>query len=206
MRKAPNLDVIDTIGGRSISTGFQFQQMLRSSRRQKLSKKLARNLYGQVVEQARQPEFYARGGVPDTPEGRFELIAVHAFLVMHRLKGAGDEAAAVSQALFDTMFDDMDRNLREMGVGDLGVGKRVKAMAKSYYGRIHAYETGLAGDGDGTLIDALTRNLYGTSAPSGPQLDAMAAYMRREADALARSAVEQLLSGRMSFGPPPRLA
>src|SRR5262245_1412590 len=137
-------------------------------------------LYAAAVAQARQPAFYAQQGVPDTVDGRFELVALHVFLVLQRLK-AEPQAAPFAQGLFDTMFGDMDRNLREMGVGDLSVGKKVKAMAQGLYGRIAAYETGLT-EGDAALQGALRRNLYGTlpdaAAPTEAQLAAMAAYLR----------------------------
>src|SRR5579885_2019728 len=102
-------------------------------------KPAAAALYRAVVAQARAPAFYVAYGVPDTLDGRFDLIALHMFLVLHRLKSDTD-ASTVSQALFDIMFDDMDRSLREMGVGDLGVGRRVRAMAEALYGRMAAYE------------------------------------------------------------------
>lgn len=149
-------------------------------------------LYGAIVAASRAPMFYEGWGVPDTLDGRFELIALHAFLAMRRLKQAGD-SAAFSQALFDTMFADLDRNLREMGVSDLGVGRQVKTMAKAFYGRILAYERGLAGTD--SLDDALRRNLYGTVAPNAAQLVAAAAYLRRQAQALDAVPVARLLSG-----------
>src|SRR5262245_48094906 len=96
-------------------------------------------LYAAAIAQARQPVFYAGLRVPDTVDGRFELVALHVFLILQRLKSE-PEATPFAQALFDTMFADMDRNLREMGVGDLSVGKKVKAMAQGLYGRIAAYE------------------------------------------------------------------
>ncbi|MEX2297639.1 MAG: ubiquinol-cytochrome C chaperone family protein, partial [Dongiaceae bacterium] len=106
--------------------------------------KPARALYEAAVEQARSPAFYTALGVPDTVDGRFELIALHGFLVMHRLKTEPGEGPPLAQALFDFMFADMDAALREMGAGDLGVGRRVKTMAKSFLGRVAAYEAGLA--------------------------------------------------------------
>jgi cytochrome b pre-mRNA-processing protein 3 len=127
-------------------------------------------LYARIVARAREPAFYRDHGVPDTVEGRFEMIALHAFLVLHRLKESkaadGPDEGALGQALFDLMFADMDRSLREMGVGDLGVGRRVKAMAQAFYGRIAAYEGGLAG-GDGALAVALERNVFAGAPPPG---------------------------------------
>ncbi len=172
--------------------------------------KPAAALYAQVVGQARQPAFYARLGVPDTLDGRFELLALHGFLVLHRLKGERAAAAGLAQALFDTMFADMDRCLREMGAGDLGVGPRVKRMAQGFYGRIAAYDAALGTIGrrgsEDPLAAALRRNLYGTAAPTALHLAAMAGYVRREADSLARQPAPALAAGQLSFGPPPELA
>lgn len=149
-------------------------------------------LYGAIVAAARNPAFYAEWGVPDTLDGRFELIALHAFLAIRRLKQSGDNTA-FAQALFDTMFADLDRNLREMGVGDLSVGRQVKTMAKAFYGRVVAYGRGLAGSDN--LDNALRRNLYGTVVPEATQIAAAATYVRRQAQALDAAPVDLLLAG-----------
>ena len=104
---------------------------------------VARRLYEAVVAQARQPVFFAEWEVPDTVDGRFEMVALHAHLLLRRLRDGGP-AADLAQALFDVMFADMDASLREMGAGDLGVGRRVKQMATAFYGRMAAYDAGLA--------------------------------------------------------------
>ena len=95
----------------------------------------ADKLYRSVVSQARRPEFYLLVGVPDSLDGRFELNALHVFLVLDRLKQDYPRGAGLGQALHDVFFADMDHSLREMGAGDLGVGKRVKKMAQGFYGR-----------------------------------------------------------------------
>src|SRR5450432_4115159 len=123
----------------------------------------AARLYDAIVSQARQPDFYAAGGVPDSIDGRFEMIVLHAYLVLRRLRGAGEVAEPLAQALVDRLFADMDASLREMGAGDLGVGKRVKRMATAFYGRVAAYE---AGDKRGDMAEALARNLFGTVRPT----------------------------------------
>ncbi|HXZ02015.1 MAG TPA: ubiquinol-cytochrome C chaperone family protein [Stellaceae bacterium] len=153
--------------------------------------------YGRIVERARQPVFYTDWGVPDTLDGRFELLALHAFLVLNRLKRDRGATAGFAQALFDAMFADLDRALREMGVGDLSVGRRVKEMATGFYGRIAAYEQGLA---DAPALEAaLRRNLYGTTAPSAAQLGEAAAYVRRQAAALEAQPAAALLTGEIGF-------
>ena len=165
----------------------------------------ARALYESVVAQARRPEFYSALGVPDTVDGRFDLVAMHTFLVLHRLKRDHPESADLGQSLFDTMFLDMDRSLRELGAGDLGVGRRVKQMAKGLFGRIAAYEAGLRG-ADDELEAALRRNLYGTVDPEAASVRAVAAYMRRQVDVLARHSSAELSAGELSFEDPPGAA
>ncbi|MBM3571918.1 MAG: hypothetical protein FJX52_06075 [Alphaproteobacteria bacterium] len=159
-------------------------------------------LYRAIVAQARQPIFYTTLGVPDTVDGRFELIALHAFLVLQRLKGQGEEARQAGQALFDLMFADMDQNLREMGAGDLGVGPRVKTMARAFYGRIAAYEEGLSDD-DTKLAEALRRNLFGTCATiEEKSVTAIGSYLRRQVAGLANQELAGILSGQCRFGMP----
>lgn len=166
----------------------------------------AHSLYFAVVTQARRDEFYTQAGVPDTVDGRFDMVALHAYLILRRLGREGKRAGALSQAVFDIMFADMDQNLREIGVGDLSVGKKVKAMAQAFYGRIAAYNVGLDGD-DRQLGDALRRNLYRKTAPDEDQVAAMAAYLRRQATALDGQPFDALMAGKVSFaglGSPPQ--
>jgi len=162
----------------------------------------ARALYATIVAQARRPEFYAGCAVPDSLDGRFDLVLLHVFLVLRRLKAGPAEARELGQRLFDTLFVDMDGSLREMGVGDLVIGKRVKAMVQAFYGRVEAYERALDGD-EATLRAALGRNLYGTATPPEAPLASLAGYVRREAADLARQETAQLLAGDLRFGAPP---
>jgi cytochrome b pre-mRNA-processing protein 3 len=148
----------------------------------------ARLLYAQLVDQARAPAFYAAYGVPDSLDGRYEMLALHAFVALRRLKHDEGRTGALAQAVFDAMFADMDRSLREIGVSDLSVGKRVKEMARGLYGRIAAYEGGLADGvtpaGD-ALVGALARNVYGTVAPPpAAVLEALARYVRQALERL----------------------
>lgn len=134
----------------------------------------AMQLYQSLVARARQPIFYAALGVPDTLDGRFEMITLHVFGALQRL----DDAHA-SQALFDAMFRDMEANLREMGVGDLSVPKKMKFMMRAFNGRCHSYAVALR-DGDRpVLIDALRRNVYGTvDHPDPACIDRLAEYFQ----------------------------
>jgi cytochrome b pre-mRNA-processing protein 3 len=167
--------------------------------------RIAHDLYSGIIVQSRRPDFYVSREVPDTLDGRFDLIVLHAFLVMRRLKRIdgpqGEEARAISQALFDLMFDDMDQNLRELGVGDMSVGKRIKQMARAFYGRVAAYEDALAEAEPAALTAALARNLYGTlDEPSSmASLEAMAAYLRRQDRGLEEQSDGAVLEGRIAF-------
>jgi cytochrome b pre-mRNA-processing protein 3 len=161
--------------------------------------------YRRVVEQARHPLFFTDYGVPDTLDGRFEVICLHAFLYLHRLKAERPQASRLCQSFFDRMFADFDRSLREIGTGDLSVGKHVKRMARAFYGRVLAYEQGLAGD-DAALCAALARNIFGTLPRPVSTLGAMAAYIRSAAERLDSQPAAELLAGRVSFEAPPGLA
>lgn len=166
----------------------------------------AMRLYGSIVEQARKPVFFTDFGVPDTFDGRFELVALHGFLVLNRLKTEGAKAAELAQALFDLMFADFDRSLREMGVGDLGVGRHIKTMAQGLYGRIGAYEAGLRTEDAAPLAEALRRNLYGTVSPAESDVEGMAAYLRRCAAIVAAQPVGGLVAGKVAFAAAPGVA
>jgi len=162
---------------------------------------VAMELYSSVIAQARQPYFYTDLAVPDTPDGRYDMIMIHAFLLLHRLKRDLPNTKEISQALFDIMFEDMDKSLREMGAGDVGIGRRIKEMAKAFYGRIAAYDEGLNRDDD-SLDIALQRNVYRQSSVKNEQVSALGSYIRREAVNLSDQPTEALLCGRLSFADP----
>ncbi len=158
-------------------------------------------LYGKAVAQARQPAFYAEAGVPDTLDGRFDMITIHLVLAMRRLKAK--DQAALSQALFDTFFKNMDGALREMGVGDLTVPKRIRAMAEAFYGRVTAYETAFDDKAEaGALALAVARNVFReeTDVPS-PGAQAIADYMMRLDSHFGALDTEVLMGGDWPFIP-----
>ena len=159
----------------------------------------ARALYEAAVAQARRPEFYLHCGLPDSLDGRFEMICLHSYVVLRRLGTLGPEGEALGQAFVDHLARDLDRSLREMGAGDLGVGKRVRRMAEALRGRIAAYDEALAGS-EGDLEAALRRNAYGTTEPDAAEVARLAAYLRREAGAAPTPGI---LAGSAAFGPPP---
>jgi cytochrome b pre-mRNA-processing protein 3 len=164
---------------------------------------MADSLYRAIVRQARQPAFYVACGVDDTPDGRWDLIAAHAVLVLRRLRSEPARTRHLAQALFDLMFADMDQNLREMGVGDLAVGKRIKAMAKAFYGRLAAYDQALTEADAEALRAALRRNLYRKMDPKEYQVAMIESYLRREAERLDAEPLAALLAGHLTFGTPP---
>ena len=152
-------------------------------------------LYERIVAAARQEVFYALWAVPDTVDGRFDMIALHLFLVLERLKGEGPAVEEFRQVLTDTFFQDMDRSLREMGVGDISVGKKVRKMAEAFYGRVQAYAEALS-SGAG-LEDALRRNIF----PDAPEQDvsALAAWVQAARTVLAAQETGRLMEGDVRF-------
>lgn len=151
----------------------------------------ARDFYARALGQVQKPFFYEKVGVPDTFDGRFDLLLLHIFVILHRLMGESDHKD-LSQALFDVMFRDMDQTLREMGIGDMGVPKHMRKMMKAFNGRMHAYEMAIdpkrlegikiEGIEQGSLADVLRRNLYGTLAedklPDSVQMGLIERYVR----------------------------
>ena len=170
-----------------------------SAKDRSLRKRRAAALYAVAVAQARQPALYTALAAPDTLEGRFELITLHVHLVCRRLGKAGGEGAALAQDVFDAMFRDMDRNLRELGVGDPAIARRMKALIEAYYGRINAYEGALAAGGD-ALAAAIARNVYNTDVVS-PAASALAAYARRAAQIVNLTDARTLMNGGVEFPP-----
>lgn len=165
---------------------------------------IAVRLYKCIHTQARQPDFYSRLCVPDSLDGRFEMLALHMVLVLERLKAEGKGRSPLAQALFDVMFVDMDEAVRRIGVGDMGIGKHIKRMVKALYGRAEAYREALAAPDPEALPETLRRNVYGTQDPEAVDsaaVAALAAYLRRESEALSRRPLAELEGGTLSFGP-----
>lgn len=162
-------------------------------------------LYRSLVTQARSPQFYLNVGVPDTLDGRFDMIVLHMFLVIDRLSPEGASAKDLRQRLFDVMFDDMDQALREIGVGDLSVGKKVKKMAQAFYGRLGAYDEGLRADDEAVFEDALKRNIFPDIEVAPAQIKMLATYARSTRDILGGLSLERLSRGEAVFSPAPEV-
>lgn len=170
-------------------------------------KRKAEVFYGKVVAAARQPGFYGPGRAPDTPEGRFELIALHLFLIAERVKTTAPDGQDVARALIEAFVVDMDDCMREMGVGDLTVPKRVKRAAAGFYERSGAYRDGLAaGLSKPAEPDALASIAARTilqQAEGDGFARVLADYIRASQTRLDRLSSDELAAGRWDFAPAP---
>jgi cytochrome b pre-mRNA-processing protein 3 len=178
--------------------------MLRLFRERRERRKLATKLHDALVQQSREPDFYARFGLPDTMLGRYEMVCLHAYLVLTRLQREGDSGRRQAQTLHDMIFDDFDIALREAGLGDMGIGHRIKKLARNLHGRISTYEKGLV-EGDAEMDVVLRRNMYASAEPSAPEVSAMIAYIRaarREMDSVTASA---LFAAELNFPDPAQI-
>ena len=163
----------------------------------------ADSLYTAAADQARQPAFYAQMGVPDTLEGRFEMTALHVWLILRRLRSNDPKSREVAQKLFDVMFASFDDALRELGVGDLVVGKKVRKLAENFYGRAQAYDRALNDDGEkesadkSVLATALARNVYESDDPS--LAAPLAEYVRAAAKLIDDQAAAEMTGGNVRY-------
>jgi cytochrome b pre-mRNA-processing protein 3 len=158
----------------------------------------AHQLYIRIVEQARQPMFYTDYAVPDTLDGRFDMIALHMFLISARLKKEdSQESLELLRAISEIFFADMDRSLREMGSTDTGVGKRIKKMSQAFYGRLLAYQT--AGSDNAKMQEALLRNLYRGDIGKLANAHAMNGYVKTQRNTLSGQTLDQLMMGELTF-------
>ena len=155
-------------------------------------------VYGIVVNQSRQPVFYTELTIPDNIDGRFDVLSLHMFFIFSRLKNEEKIAADFSQSLFDTMFVDMDQSLREMGVGDLSVGKRVKDMGKALLGRIEAYDKAFSAEYS-DIEDTIVRNIYRGDPPDLSQIRRLIKYSRGTIENLTLIPKEEILEANFSF-------
>ena len=161
-------------------------------------------LYGAIVAQARLPVFYLDYGVPDTVLGRFDMVVLHGVLLVRRLNAAA-ATQPLAQGVFDAFCRDMDDNLREMGVSDLGVPREMRKLAEAFYGRARAYEAALAGPDDAALAMALARNVYADAADP-VAAGALASYVRAAAKMLAGESDTALACGAARFPAPDEFA
>lgn len=154
-------------------------------------------VYRSIVAQSRQPRFYAEWGVPDTVTGRFDMISLHMALLFRRLRGRAGEKHEFSQAVFDLFFQDMDRSLREMGVTDIGVPKKIQKMGNIFFGLLAALDAAFAEGSPEAVESVLVRNVYGGQAHDGAK--ALAAYMMAQDTALAAESEADIVSGNLNM-------
>lgn len=157
-------------------------------------------LYAAVAGRSREPAFYREGRAPDTVEGRFDLLVIHAFLTLRRLKALPAPGPDLAQDLVDAIFKHLDHALRELGVGDVVVPKRMKTMASAFFGRAKAYEDAL--NGAEPLEDAILRNVYAGAADLQSEAAQMARYVRDSADAFDRVGFDDIAAARLPFPAP----
>lgn len=158
-------------------------------------------LYGAIVAQSRRAAFYAEYGVPDTVDGRFDLIVLHQALLFRRL---AREAALrdLSQDVFDMFCRDMDGNLREMGIGDLAVPKAMLRFGEAFYGRSAAYDEAALNAGGDALADVLARNVFGQAGPPSAGARRLAAYVTAAIASLDAADLSIFVAGGLPFPDP----
>lgn len=158
-------------------------------------------LYGTIVAQARLPCFYQDYAVADTVNGRFDLLVMHLVLLIERLN-RDPALKELGQGLFDRFCQDMDDNLREIGIADLKVPKEMRRMGEAFYGRAQAYQAALAAEGNEALVAAVIRNIYGGTPPAPAVSARLAAYMRATMAGLDRQATSALTAGTVDLPDP----
>ncbi|MEX0298231.1 MAG: ubiquinol-cytochrome C chaperone family protein [Kordiimonas sp.] len=178
--------------------------MFKFFRARRAEKQIAYSLYTKLVEQARHPAFYSEYDVEDSIEGRFDMILLHLFLVDDRLEQAGEQYTGLRRNMHEAMVTDLDRSFREIGVGDMSVGKEMKKVGNAWLGRHTAYAAAFtaveAGD---ALTEALAKNVYG--GDENVPADKLALYMLKARKLLALADTETLVEGKIVF-PVPSLA
>jgi cytochrome b pre-mRNA-processing protein 3 len=169
--------------------------MLTALKRSNAERELAGRLHTAIIGRARAPEFFARFGVPDTLDGRFDLVVLHSWLALGRLRETGPHE--VSQRLTNMLFAGFDEGLRELGISDMGMGRRIKKIADAFYGRFKAYD---AAADEAAMAEALRRNLYRGDVARAQAAAVLARYVLGAKAALAQCHPSL---GELDFGPLP---
>jgi len=168
-------------------------------KRKKANQALVERQYAEITRAARSPVFYEAMGVPDTVLGRFEMISIHLIVYLRRTGSAGAATKGLAQDLVDAFFEDIDHSIRELGIGDTSVPKRMKKLARMFYGRVKSYGEALdAGDRSG-LVEALKRNLYPESTGTDPSMLLLSDWMMITARTLENVPEEKLAAGQVEF-------
>lgn len=173
--------------------------MMRFRRSGEERRRTVETLHGQINEASRRPALYTALGVPDTVEGRFECLSLHVILALRRLNRLPEPGPDLAQDLVNSVFLQLDASLRELGVGDMGVGKRMKKLGAAFYGRASGYDAALDAGDRTALAAALARNVLGRDeADAGPLAD----YVRAAADALAAAGLDVFVAAALPFPDP----
>jgi cytochrome b pre-mRNA-processing protein 3 len=170
-------------------------------RRDRRGEAIASSLYGAIVAQARRPALYAGLGIPDSVAGRFEMVLLHTILVTRRLASATEAGRKAGQGVFDLFCQDMDHSLREMGVGDLSVPKKMRKVGEAYFGRAAAYEPGLAAGDAAALALPIGRTVFAEEARPAAA-GALAAYALAAAERLKAQDEEAITAAGPDFPDP----
>ena len=155
-------------------------------------------LYAGLVDQARRPALYRDLGVADRIDSRFELYVLHLALLLVRLKGEGEAASETGQAVFDAFVGALDDSLRELGVGDLSVAKKMRKLGEAVYGRVVGYQNALSGGDADALSGLVARAVYGEEEAGG-QARSLAAYALSTSEALRGQRLDDILRGRVGW-------
>ena len=158
-----------------------------------------RALYASCVEQARSPALYTAFGAPDTPTGRFEVYTLHIVALLDRLGGHGPQAAETAQALFDTYVKALDHALRELGVGDLSVGKKMRKLGEAFFGRAKSYQAAYKALPDRTELEALIARTVYVGGGEASKASELAAYAAAQREYLEGQPLDEILAGRISW-------
>lgn len=176
-----------------------FQRLF--GRHRQANRAITEALYTRIVAAARQEPFYSAWNVPDTPLGRFEMLSLHMFLFLHRLRGEAGAPAEIAQLLIDEFFLDVDHSLRELGISDVGVPKRMKKLAKMFYGRTESYKDALERDDHAAFAAALLRNVR-PDVKEWPEAAALAEYVFAANRTLAAQPSEDICAGKLTYPVP----
>ncbi|HWK64933.1 MAG TPA: ubiquinol-cytochrome C chaperone family protein [Rhizobiaceae bacterium] len=170
-------------------------------RRSSANRIIVDHLYAKIVAAARQPDLYSEWHVPDTPLGRFEMVGLHLFLILHRVRGEQGAIRDVAQDLTDEFFRDVEHSIRELGISDPGVPKRMKRLARMFYGRVVSYGDAIDAGDRQSLADAIARNVQ-PDVDDWPEADRLAGYVMAAAEGLAALTTDAILEGSAEFPAP----
>ena len=168
-------------------------------KRKKANHALVERQYAEITRAARSPVFYEAMGVPDTVMGRFEMIAIHLILYLRRTGPAGAATKGLAQDIVDAFFEDVDHSIRELGIGDTSVPKRMKKLARMFYGRVKSYGDALDTDDQTALVEALKRNIHPEHTDTAPPVQALYDWMIHTARRLEDVPEETLAAGQLTF-------